>query len=173
MHILLETTFYVHFIFIAVYAVITYLLIKTHKLNRKVTKELLIQKEINETVRIGLKKQADDVIKRIEQNEKLVAEAKKKIAAQTGAIELGPDGRVPFDQDAPLMASVLTALVVKYGDMALSLDDMRRVTQDDYISVYVDTGSQELILSNDHDMTAETGLPDLFNLHGGDDETFH
>ena len=80
---------------------------------------------------------------------------------------------MPFDQDAPLMASVLTALVVKYGDMALSLDDMRRVTQNDYISVYVDTGSQELILSNDHDMVGADDLPDLFNIHGGDDETFH
>lgn len=162
-----------HIILIVVYSVIAILLWQARTLNSKVSKELLIQKDINETVRLGLKKQANDVIKRIEQNEKLVAEAKKKIAAQTGAIELGPDGRVPFDQDAPLMASVLTALVVKYGDMALSLDDMRRVTQNDYISVYVDTGSQELILSNDHDMTAETGLPDLFNLHGGDDETFH
>ena len=162
-----------HIILIVVYSVIAILLWQARTLNSKVSKELLIQKDINETVRLGLKKQANDVIKRIEQNEKLVADAKKKIAAQTGAIELGPDGRVPFDQDAPLMASVLTALVVKYGDMALSLDDMRRVTQDDYISVYVDTGSQELILSNDHDMTAETGLPDLFNLHGGDDETFH
>lgn len=162
-----------HIILIVVYSVIAILLWQARTLNSKVSKELLIQKDINETVRLGLKKQANDVIKRIEQNEKLVAEAKKKIAAQTGAIELGPDGRVPFDQDAPLMASVLTALVVKYGDMALSLDDMRRVTQNDYISVYVDTGTQELILSNDHDMTAETGLPDLFNLHGGDDETFH
>ena len=162
-----------HIILIVVYSVIAILLWQARTLNLKVSKELLIQKDINETVRIGLKKQADDVIRRIEQNEKLVAEAKKKIAAQTGAIELGPDGRVPFDQDAPLMASVLTALVVKYGDMALSLDDMRRVTQNDYISVYVDTGTQELILSNDHDMVDETGLPDLFNIHGGDDETFH
>ena len=162
-----------HIILIVVYSVIAILLWKARTLNLKVSKELLIQKDVNETVRLGLKKQADDVIKRIEQNEKLVAEAKKKIAAETGAIELGPDGRVPFDQDAPLMASVLTALVVKYGDMALSLDDMRRVTQNDYISVYVDTGTQELILSNDHDMVDETGLPDLFNIHGGDDETFH
>jgi hypothetical protein len=162
-----------HIILIVVYSVIAILLWQARTLNLKVSKELLIQKDVNETVRLGLKKQADDVIRRIEQNEKLVAEAKKKIAAQTGAIELGPDGRVPFDQDAPLMASVLTALVVKYGDMALSLDDMRRVTQNDYISVYVDTGTQELILSNDHDMVDETGLPDLFNIHGGDDETFH
>lgn len=162
-----------HIILIVVYSVIAILLWQARTLNLKVSKELLIQKDVNETVRIGLKKQADDVIRRIEQNEKLVAEAKKKIAAQTGAIELGPDGRVPFDQDAPLMASVLTALVVKYGDMALSLDDMRRVTQNDYISVYVDTGTQELILSNDHDMVDETSLPDLFNIHGGDDETFH
>jgi ribosomal protein RSM22 (predicted rRNA methylase) len=162
-----------HIILIVVYSVIAILLWQARTLNLKVSKELLIQKDVNETVRLGLKKQADDVIKRIEQNEKLVAEAKKKIAAETGAIELGPDGRVPFDQDAPLMASVLTALVVKYGDMALSLDDMRRVTQNDYISVYVDTGTQELILSNDHDMVDETGLPDLFNIHGGDDETFH
>ena len=162
-----------HIILIVVYSVIAILLWQARTLNSKVSKELLIQKDINETVRLGLKKQANDVIKRIEQNEKLVAEAKKKIAAQTGAIELGPDGRVPFDQDAPLMASVLTALVVKYGDMALSLDDMRRVTQDDYISVYVDTGSQELILSNDHDMVGADDLPDLFSIHGGDDETFH
>lgn len=162
-----------HIILIVVYSVIAILLWQARTLNSKVSKELLIQKDINETVRLGLKKQANDVIKRIEQNEKLVAEAKKKIAAQTGAIELGPDGRVPFDQDAPLMASVLTALVVKYGDMALSLDDMRRVTQNDYISVYVDTGTQELILSNDHDMVGADDLPDLFNLHGGDDETFH
>ena len=162
-----------HIILIVVYSVIAILLWQARTLNSKVSKELLIQKDINETVRLGLKKQANDVIKRIEQNEKLVAEAKKKIAAQTGAIELGPDGRVPFDQDAPLMASVLTALIVKYGDMALSLDDMRRVTQNDYISVYVDTGSQELILSNDHDMVGADDLPDLFNIHGGDDETFH
>lgn len=162
-----------HIILIVVYSVIAILLWQARTLNSKVSKELLIQKDINETVRLGLKKQANDVIKRIEQNEKLVAEAKKKNAAQTGAIELGPDGRVPFDQDAPLMASVLTALVVKYGDMALSLDDMRRVTQNDYISVYVDTGSQELILSNDHDMVGADDLPDLFNIHGGDDETFH
>ena len=162
-----------HIILIVVYSVIAILLWQARTLNLKVSKELLIQKDVNETVRIGLKKQADDVIRRIEQNEKLVAEAKKKIAAQTGAIELGPDGRVPFDQDAPLMASVLTALVVKYGDMALSLDDMRRVTQNDYISVYVDTGTQELILSNDHDMVDENGLPGLFNINGGDDETFH
>jgi ribosomal protein RSM22 (predicted rRNA methylase) len=162
-----------HIILIVVYSVIAILLWQARTLNSKVSKELLIQKDINETVRLGLKKQANDVIKRIEQNEKLVAEAKKKIAAQTGAIELGPDGRVPFDQDAPLMASVLTALVVKYGDMALSLDDMRRVTQNDYISVYVDTGTQELILSNDHDMVGADDLPDLFNIHGGDDETFH
>ena len=162
-----------HIILIVVYSVIAILLWQARTLNSNVSKELLIQKDINETVRLGLKKQANDVIKRIEQNEKLVAEAKKKIAAQTGAIELGPGGRVPFDQDAPLMASVLTALVVKYGDMALSLNDMRRVTQNDYISVYVDTGTQELILSNDHDMVGADDLPDLFNLHGGDDETFH
>ena len=173
MHFLLDTTLYVHIILVVVYSIIGYLLWHAHKLNKKVTKELLIQKEINETVRLGLESHAHDIRERIEQNEKLVAEAKKNIAASTGPLELGPDGRVPFDQDAPLMASVLTALVVKYGDMALSLDDMRRVTQNDYISVYVDTGTQELILSNDHDMAAETGLPDLFNIHGGDDETFH
>ncbi len=162
-----------HIILIVVYSVIAILLWQARTLNSKVSKELLIQKDINETVRLGLKKQANDVIKRIEQNEKLVAEAKKKIAAQTGAIAIDPDERTPFDQDAPLMASVLTALVVKYGDMALSLDDMRRVTQNDYISVYVDTGTQELILSNDHDMVGADDLPDLFNIHGGDDETFH
>ena len=176
MHFLLDSTLYVHIILVVVYSIIGYLLWNIHKVNKSVTKELLTQKDINENVRLGLHEHTRDILERIRANEKLVAEARRKIAARNSVPPIGPDERIPFDEDAPLMASVLTALVVKYGDMALSLDDMRRVTENDYISVYVNTETQELVLSNNHELGDETAAPDradLFGVNKGDDKTFH
>ena len=176
MHFLLDSTLYVHIILVVVYSIIGYLLWNIHKVNKSVTKELLTQKDINENVRLGLHEHTRDILERIQANEKLVAEARRKIAARKSVPPIGPDERIPFDEDAPLMASVLTALVVKYGDMALSLDDMRRVTENDYISVYVNTETQELVLSNNHELGDEEGYPnpaDIFGVNKGDDETFH
>ena len=68
------------------------------------------------------------------------------------------------------MASVLTALVVKYGDFQLTMDDMKNVTDDDYVSVYVDTKKQELVLSSDPEKATEAKF---FNFAGSDDETYH
>ena len=77
---------------------------------------------------------------------------------------------LPFHEDAPLMASIMTALVVKYGDLHLNMDDMKSVTDDHYVSVYVDTNKQELVLSSDPDKAAEAKF---FNFAGSDDETYH
>ena len=176
MHLLFEPVLYAHIILIVVYSVIGYSLWTIRRVNKEVTKELLIQKDINENVRLGLHEHTRDILERIRANEKLVAEARRKIAARNSVPPIGPDERIPFDEDAPLMASVLTALVVKYGDMALSLDDMRRVTENDYISVYVNTETQELVLSNNHELGDETAAPDradLFGVNKGDDKTFH
>lgn len=176
MHFLFEPALYAHVILILVYAVIGYLLWNIHKVNKSVTKELLTQKDINENVRLTLHEHTRDILERIQANEKLVAEARRKIAARKSIPSIDPDERTPFDEDAPLMASVLTALIVKYGDMALSLDDMRKVTENDYISVYVNTETQELILSNDHELVdgpAEREGAGLFGIKKGDDETFH
>ena len=176
MHLLFEPALYAHIILIVVYSVIGYSLWTIRKANKEVTKELLIQKDVNEAVRLGLQEHTHEILERIHANEKLVAEARRKIAARKSVPPIGPDERTPFDEDAPLMASVLTALVVKYGDMALSLDDMKRVTDNDYISVYVNTETQELVLSNNHELGDEEGYPnpaDLFGANKGDDETFH
>jgi hypothetical protein len=77
------------------------------------------------------------------------------------------------DIDSPQMLStMLTVLVHKYGNLRLSLGDFMKVHDEDYISVYVDINSKELILSLDHAMGAKDPLS-MVNFSDPDDNTFH
>jgi hypothetical protein len=70
-----------------------------------------------------------------------------------------------------LMASILTAIVKKYGDIKVGLKDFEAIKNEDYISVYSDNTSKELILSLDHDLGSVDQIPKGF--YSSDDGTFH
>jgi hypothetical protein len=67
------------------------------------------------------------------------------------------------------MATIITVLIHKHGNVRLSLDDFM-IPDNEYVSVYVDTSTQEIILSLDHDLAIET---QLVNFTKTDDTTFH
>ena len=88
---------------------------------------------------------------------------------------LSPDDLVAGrgDLTTPQMLSTLvTVLVYKYGATRLGLKDFTDVPLDEYVSVYVDTTTNELILSLNHTLTDAGGMG-MVNLSDTDDNTFH
>lgn len=73
---------------------------------------------------------------------------------------------------ADMLSSILTVIVNKYGNLRLSMGDFSNIKNEDYISVYVDTQTNELILSLDHYMGNSDPL-NLINFSKPDDNTFH
>ena len=77
------------------------------------------------------------------------------------------------DIESPQMLStILTVIVHKYGTMNISLKDFMNVPEDEYISVYINTISKELILSVDHDIGTKSPTT-MVNFTNSDDNTFH
>tara|TARA_R110002020_G_scaffold184448_1_gene381430 strand:- start:299 stop:736 length:438 start_codon:yes stop_codon:yes gene_type:complete len=86
----------------------------------------------------------------------------------------------PIETEDPLttpgmLSTLVTVLVSKYGDTRLSMNDFM-IPDEEYVSVYVDTTSQEILLS------LKSGLADLdyadddfsmIKFGKSDDNTFH
>ena len=51
-----------------------------------------------------------------------------------------------------VLSTLLTVIVNKYGNLRLGLKDFTTVADADYISVYVDTTTNEILLSLDHQL---------------------
>ena len=79
------------------------------------------------------------------------------------------------DLTSPVMlTTLLTVIVHKLGSVRLGLDDFINVPPDEYVSVYVDVNSQDLILSLNHTLGAEGDDPSaLTTFKLPDDNTFH
>lgn len=99
-------------------------------------------------------------------------QASKKFASPGGAGEasvLTPEG---FNMQSPeMLATLVTVLVNRYGDIRLSMKDFM-ISDEAYVSVYVDSTSQEIVLS----MNSELSLKDsysIINYGNNDDNTFH
>ena len=101
---------------------------------------------------------------------------KKTIAESRGAKSIIDKGTIPGMGGEPdimtnpdLMATIITVLVNKYGNVRLGLEDFM-IPDEDYVSVYVDTGTQEIILSLDKNLTPES---EFVNFTAPDDGTYH
>jgi len=163
----LLTTF--HAAILIVYFLIAIWLFKRWKDNQ-------IEKHFNAVMRKSLNKFATEVRSNIENNEKIVADAMQSVDRAKKAVlsGVGPGAYAEppaFHEDAPMLASIMTALVYKYGDMSLGLEDMKKISDEDTVSVYVDTTTQELLLSTKNSL--DSGLPTIVNFSGKDDETYH
>tara|TARA_R110002074_G_scaffold309266_2_gene480022 strand:- start:119 stop:565 length:447 start_codon:yes stop_codon:yes gene_type:complete len=101
----------------------------------------------------------------ITKNEKLISRAKNLVGANQA-----PDGEEDFSSPA-FLSTVIGALVIKFGSTRLSLQDILKVG-DDYVSVYVDGRTQELILSMNHELDIEDPLS-MVSYSTPDDKIFH
>lgn len=69
-----------------------------------------------------------------------------------------------------MLSTLITVLIHRFGDVRLSMQDFM-IDDKEYVSVYVDTGSQEIILSMNHDMAPSSDYT-VVN-YGNPDDTFH
>ena len=83
-----------------------------------------------------------------------------------------PGETPPMDlADPAILSTLVTVLVNKYGNMRLSMQDFEAIPVEEYVSVYVDTIKNEIILSLNHSMISEE--PVLAKFNPTDDKTYH
>jgi len=73
--------------------------------------------------------------------------------------------------DPVMLSTLITVIVNKHGTLRLKMDDFDTISEDEFVSVYVDTGSNELVLSLNHDLGISGTI--LAKFSGVDDTTFH
>jgi len=107
----------------------------------------------------------------IAKNKNLVETARHMIHEYTGS---SSDLGVPSASDnltsPEMLATIITVLINKLGMVKLSLDDFIAVPKDEYVSVYVDTNTKELVLTLNHGLEEDTSS--MFSMSPKDD-TFH
>jgi hypothetical protein len=78
----------------------------------------------------------------------------------------------PLNLDSPaVVATILNVLVSKFGDVRLSLQDFV-ITDESYVSIYVDGQSREIILSMNPNLSQEE-LYSMGSYVDPNDNTFH
>lgn len=108
----------------------------------------------------------------IAKNKKLVEKAR---SLTPGVNKLGLDPSSIETMDDPgMLATLVTVLVNKYGTIRLGISDFSAIEDDQFVSVYMDTNTQELLLSLNQDLERETAaMLDIMNFSGKDDGTYH
>ena len=162
----------VHSIMVVCYAGMTYFLWRGWKRNA-------LERKFNTAIRESAQLLAESVEDQIKRNENLVAEAKSQIAMAMAAMEADmavaahdpPQDIDDMLNDPGMLASIITAIIIKYGDMRIGMSDMMSLDEDQSISIYVDTASKEMVLSTQHDLGDKTSYINFSN--PGDDETYH
>ena len=138
-------------------------------------KDNQLERQFNVALRNSAIALAEDVQEQMDRNEKLVAEAKSQVAAAMAALRADKSGYStdPNDMmaDPAMLSTILTAIVVKYGEMRLGMEDVMLSDENEYVSVYVDTGTKEMVLSTKHDL--EGGVSYFTQAGADDDETYH
>ena len=162
----------VHSIMVVCYAGMTYFIWRGWKRNA-------LERKFNTAIRQSAQLLAESVEDQIKRNEKLVAEAKSQVTMAMAAMEADmaaaaynpPQDIDDMLNDPGMLASIITAIIVKYGDMRIGMSDMMSLDEDQSISIYVDTASKEMVLSTQHDLGDKTSYINFSN--PGDDETYH
>jgi len=138
-------------------------------------KDNQLERQFNVALRNSSIALVEDIQKEIDKNEKLVAEAKSQVAAAMSALRADKSSyrTDPSDMmaDPAMLSTILTAIVVKYGEMRLGMEDVMLSDENEYVSVYVDTGTKEMVLSTKHDL--EGGVSYFSQMGADDDETYH
>ena len=104
----------------------------------------------------------------------VLVEAATKVAKNLPGRRRLPSTPGELLEDPALLATILTAMVIKYGNMKLGMTDFDSISNEDYISVYIDTSSNELLLSINPDLDSGTNTAGIFGSYPKpDDGTFH
>ena len=143
-------------------------------------KDNQLERQFNVALRNSAIAMAEDMQYQMDRNEKLVAEAKAQVAAAMAALRAyasyparprGAPGDIDMLSDPAMLATILTGVVMKYGDMRLGMEDMTQIEDSEYVSVYIDGATKEIVLSTKHDLEDDVSFYNFGN--PDDDETYH
>ena len=132
-------------------------------------RKVLAARQRNTVISVGLEELMELTRQEIVKNKKLVERAREQMKRS-----VNPLGSEDPMEDPGLLASILAVIVKKYGALKLGIEDFESTGSDDYVSVYVDTKTQDLILSLDHGLVEKEKDPmSMINFTVKDDNTFH
>jgi hypothetical protein len=108
----------------------------------------------------------------VARNKKLVEKARVLVGKNNPGY-FDPSGINSFE-DPGMLATLITVIVNKFGTLRLGLTDFSAVKNEEYVSIYMDTTTQELLLSLKHSLGEDpSSLTNVMNFTGKDDGTFH
>jgi hypothetical protein len=98
---------------------------------------------------------------------------KKRPTSEARKLRKNYTENIPEDVNSPeMLATLLTVMVHKYGMARLSLSDFQSVSKEEFVSVYVDTQTNELILSLNQELQEADAMA-MSVLSPSSDDTFH
>tara|TARA_R110000824_G_scaffold156136_2_gene329034 strand:- start:8179 stop:8601 length:423 start_codon:yes stop_codon:yes gene_type:complete len=74
--------------------------------------------------------------------------------------------------DPGILSTLLTVIVTKYGDLRIGLMDFVKLSDADYVSIYVDTETNDILLSPNSSLSADDPTQ-LMNFTKTDDTTYN
>ena len=74
--------------------------------------------------------------------------------------------------DPAVLSTLITVLVKKYGNLRVGLEDFANVSEKEYVSIYVDTGTNDIILSISSDLGGDDPVT-MAQFTNTDDKTYH
>ena len=132
-------------------------------------RKVQLERKRNIIISTGIEELMQKTRHEIEKNKKLVERAREQLMGAERPV----DSEDPIN-DPMMLSSILAVIVKKYGALTLNLKDFESTESEDYVSVYVDTKTQDLILSLDHGLVEKKKDPvSMINFSGNDDNTFH
>ena len=140
-------------------------------------KKIREEREINLLISQSLRSLYDTAQIEVERNKKLVESAAQIAEDARNTLGLADPDNMMDDpdnmmDDPGMLATLVTAIVYKLGDLKLSVSDFAVLREDTFVSIYVDTLSQDLILSLKDDLVSDDPIP-LATFTRSDDETYH
>ena len=122
---------------------------------------------------------SEELKKIIDATDQNISKAKKAIQSTQTAVHEHQEALIAegfsttdpeFLKSPELMATIITVLVAKHGNCRLNLNDFM-IPDEAMVAVYVDTQTEEIILSLDQDLSLEASL--TAGLVKTDDTTYH
>ena len=106
--------------------------------------------------------------------EKAAVEMKQLISTRPSLFPKGdPKGSGLQDiVDPNILSTLITVIVKKYGNLYVGVTDFMVVKDEEYVSVYVDTSTNDIVLSLDHGMSQKNPIT-MANFTDSDDSTYH
>jgi len=116
---------------------------------------------------------ADDLDDILRTTVKNLASLKERHAEQLGATMVDLKDPLKAITSPMMVSTMLTVMVKKAEVIRLSLDDFANLNDEDFVSIYVDNKTQQLVLSTRHDLVEEQESVLMGGFTSNDDNTFH